>query len=145
MLNTLIRLFNDENIMERLENAYSVLSKRLNEELEKYNVNVETEFNDNFFDYSETNFVDKGCHYELTINVNDKVEAEDINVDLEDDKVIKVVVKHNEKNMTYKSSTTTMLPEDAVADSLTADFIDGKIVITVDKAKSSKKICVNKK
>ena len=145
MLNTLIKFLNDENVMERLENACNVLSKRINEELEKYNIDVNGNVEDELFDYSATNFADKDDHYELVVNVHEKVDLEDINVDLRDDKILKVVVNHKEDNMTYKSSTTTMLPEDAVAETLTAELSDGKIVICVEKKKENKKICVNKK
>lgn len=136
-MNELIKLLEDGNLMSRLENAMSLL----NEKLGNIDFGIEK------FDTFKTNdFKDMGPNYELRVkSFNEKINEDNINVELEDDKFLTVSIEYSDENTTYNSTTSVTIPCDAIADSLKADLVDGEIVITVDKKKESKKICVNKK
>lgn len=137
MMNELIKLLEDGNLMSRLENAMSLL----NEKLGNIDFGIEK------FDTFKTNdFKDMGPNYELRVkSFNEKINEDNINVELKDDKFLTVSIEYSDENTTYNSTTSVTIPCDAIADSLKADLVDGEIVITVDKKKESKKICVNKK
>lgn len=136
MMNELIKLLEDGNLMSRLENAMSLLNEKLG------NIDFGIEKFDTF---NTSDFKDMGPNYELRVkSFNEKINEDNINVELEDDKFITVSVEYSDENTTYNSTTSVTIPCDAIADSLRADLVDGEIVITVDKRKESKKIRVNK-
>lgn len=135
-MNELIKLLEDGNLMSRLENAMSLLNEKLG------NIDFGIEKFDTF---NTSDFKDMGPNYELRVkSFNEKINEDNINVELEDDKFITVSVEYSDENTTYNSTTSVTIPCDAIADSLRADLVDGEIVITVDKRKESKKIRVNK-
>lgn len=143
MINTLLRLFDNDNFMSRFENALKSLDERLKQELKEISVpmNAEAIFS--------AVFKDNGDNYELKINLNEGITESDINVEIEDDETVKITAEHKDENSSFKMVTMTTIPDDADADTLTAELVDNKVVINVKKVekdtKENKVIKVTKK
>lgn len=143
MINTLLRLFDNDNFMSRFENALKSLDERLKQELKEISVpmNAEAIFS--------AVFKDNGDNYELKINLNEGITESDINVEIEDDETVKITAEHKDENTSFKMVTMTTIPDDAYADTLTAELVDNKVVINVKKVekdtKENKVIKVTKK
>lgn len=128
MLNYLLELLDNKKLMSNVETALYGLNKL---------------FSNEFLPYS--NFEDLGDHYELSIDTRSDVEEDDINIELTDNKVLKVVVEKDDENDYYKSITTETIPSDADADSMSASLKDGKIVVVVEKKNETNGIKINRK
>lgn len=143
MINTLLRLFDNDNFMSRFENALKSLDERLKQELKEISVpmNAEAIFS--------AVFKDNGDNYELKINLHEGITESDINVEIEDDETVKITAEHKDENTSFKMVTMTTIPDDADADTLTAELVDNKVVINVKKVekdtKENKVIKVTKK
>lgn len=143
MINTLLRLFDNDNFMSRFENALKSLDERLKQELKEISVpmNAEAIFS--------AVFKDNGDNYELKINLHEGITESDINVEIEDDETVKITAEHKDENSSFKMVTMTTIPDDADADTLTAELVDNKVVINVKKVekdtKENKVIKVTKK
>jgi HSP20 family molecular chaperone IbpA len=123
--------------MSRLEKVLETFDERLNQE-----------FNVPFGNVSvvDSGFMDMGQFYELKINLNDGVTENDINVEIEDDETVKVSAEYETGETKFKFMTMTTLPEDANADSLTAELEDNSVFVRVEKEnKPNKTIKVTKK
>ena len=137
MLNTLLRLFEDDNLMSKFEKALKSLDERIKNEF-AMPINAESIFN--------AGFKDMGSYYELKLNIHDGVTENDINVEMENDETVKISVEQKLCNSTFKAVTVTTIPDDADADSLTAELVDSDVVVKVEKEnKPSKTIKVTKK
>ena len=137
MLNNLLRLLDNDNFMSRLEKVFETFDERLNQE-----------FNAPFGNVSVfgSEFMDMGQFYELKIYLNDGVTENDINVEIEDDETVKVSAEYETGETKFNLMTMTTLPEDANADSLTAELEDSTVFVRVEKEnKPNKTIKVTKK
>jgi HSP20 family molecular chaperone IbpA len=137
MLNNLLRLLDNDNFMSRLEKVLETFDERLNQE-----------FNAPFGNVSvvDSGFMDMGQFYELKLNLSDGVTENDINVQIEDDETVNVSAEYENGETKFKFMTMTTLPEDANADSLTAELEDNSVFVRVEKEnKPNKTIKVTKK
>lgn len=135
MLNTLLKLFENDNLMSRFENALDILNNKIQNEFGK--INAQAIFS--------AGFKDMGCNYELKLNLHEGVTENDINIEMENDETVKISCTQELENSTFKAITVTTLPEDAIADTLTAELVDSTVVVKVEKAKTAKKIEISKK
>jgi len=83
-------------------------------------------------DFEKNFLVDKGDHYELTMEVNPKATAKDITIDLENNS-LKIEYNFKEGNMTTSNSVIETLPNDADEDEITAEVDNGKLKVVVEK------------
>lgn len=137
MLNNLLRLLDNDNFMSRLEKVLETFDERLNQE-----------FNAPFGNVSDVDsgFMDMGQFYELKLNLSDGVTENDIKVEIEDDETVNVSAEYENGETKFKFMTMTTLPEDANADSLTAELEDNSVFVRVEKEnKPNKVIKVTKK
>lgn len=136
MLNSLLRLLDNDNLMSRLDQALKTLDEKIKNEFAAP-INFESVFN--------MGFKDMGCYYELKVNLHEGVTEEDINVEMENDETVKISASQQLGNSSFKVGIISTLPEDAIADTLTAELVGETVVVNVEKAKATKKIDVKKK
>ena len=128
MLNYLLELLDNKELMSNVETALYGLNKLFSNEFVSYN-----------------SFEDCGDHYELTIDTREDIDEDNINIEITDDKILKVVVEKDADNDYYKSVTKETLPADADADTMTANLNDDVIVIAVEKKKEHSGIKITRK
>lgn len=128
MLNYLLELLDNKELMSNVETALYGLNKLFSNEFVSYN-----------------SFEDCGDHYELTIDTREGIDEDNINIEITDDKILKVVVEKDDDNDYYKSVTKETLPADADADTMTANLNDDVIVIVVEKKKGHSGIKITRK
>lgn len=137
MLNSLLRLLDNDDFMSRLEKTLKSFDEKIKQEINAP-IGLESIY--------ESGFKDMGKNYELKLNLNDGVTENDINVEIEDDETVKISAEYNVGESKFKFMTMTTLPEDADADTLSAELVDNSVVVKVEKEnKPNKAIKVTKK
>lgn len=121
MLNEIVKLFRDDDFVSQLRSEFINLGNML--------------VFDDFKHEAVNGFKDFGDHYELSINANGNVGKDNIDVVIDNDKEITVSVYYKDEHTMYKSVTKSTIPSDAMIDTLTADFSNGKILVSVEKFK----------
>ena len=81
---------------------------------------------------NETTWKDTGKAYKLEVSLGNDFNLGNVEITLDEEKFVKVNYEEHSGNAMHKFSLTETLPEDALAETLSAEKKDGKIVLTVN-------------
>ena len=80
-----------------------------------------------------SNFVSKDGYYELSMDVDVNSTADNVEINLEKDRMVEVKYHIKKENSEHMVSVKEYLPKNADADTLDAEINNGKLIITVKK------------
>ena len=121
MLNTLIKLLENDNFIER---ASKVLSENF--------ANFESAFGANSFSSTDNTFTEVDGGYEMKVAVGNDANEDNVTIDL-NGSILSVKYRKSTDKQVRLFKIIETLPNDADLDTLDAKIVDGMLIITVDK------------